>query len=146
MNELNYGYRSSSLKRLRPLPAGFKPVVLDARFRLNTEDADVLRARADEYLAHRRRSQPVEPSLGSTFMNPAGDHAGRLIEAAGLKGAQIGGVMISCVHANFIINPGGVGHATAANVMDLVHLVQDEGAADDSGVELVPEIQLAGEW
>ena len=144
-DELAYGYRLSRLKGASPLSAGFRPVVLDARFRLSGGDASALRARATEFLEHRRRTQPVEPSLGSTFMNPAGDHAGHLIEAAGLKGTQVGGVMVSPVHANFIVNPRGSGHATAADVIGLVELVRDR-VKHTFDVELVPEIQLAGEW
>lgn len=145
VEDLDYGYRSSSLKRMPPLKAAFKPVVLDARFRLAKEDANAVRTRADQYLAHRRRSQPVEPSLGSTFVNPPGDYAGRLIEAAGLKGTRVGGVLISDVHANFIVNPGGVGHARAAEVVELIEIVQAR-VKQEFGVDLVPEIQLAGEW
>ena len=96
-------------------------------------------------LAHRRSTQPVEPSLGSTFVNPPGDYAGRLIEAAGLKGARQGGVEISAKHANFIVNPGGVGAATATDVVALIEHVQAV-VADRCGVHLEPEIQLAGDW
>ncbi len=78
-------------------------------------------------------------------MNPPGDHAGRLIEAAGLKGTQVGGVGISDVHANFIVNPGGVGQAIASDVIELVQQVQARVRAA-SGIDLVPEIQLAGDW
>jgi len=143
--DLRYGYRSSALKRLRPLQAGFKPAVISAAFRLQPGDGDAIRARADDNLAHRRRTQPVEPSLGSTFMNPPGDHAGRLIEQAGLKGAQVGGVQVSRQHANFLINPGGAGSATAADFLALVHHIQDV-VQKVCGVTLEPEIQLAGEW
>ena len=72
---------------------------------------DTIKAKADESLRHRRRSQPVEPSLGSMFVNPPGDFAGRLIEAAGLKGLRSGGLMVSALHANFFINAGGAGTA-----------------------------------
>jgi len=143
--DLSYGYRSSALKRLRPLQAGFKPVVISAAFRLQPGDGDAIRARADGNLAHRRRTQPVEPSLGSTFINPPGYHAGRLIEQAGLKGAHVGGVQVSRLHANFLINPGGAGSATAADFMALVHHIQDV-VQRVCGVTLEPEIQLAGEW
>ncbi len=143
--DLRYGYRSSALKRLRPLQAGFKPAVISAAFRLQPGDGDAIRARADGNLAHRRSTQPVEPSLGSTFMNPPGDYAGRLIQQAGLKGAQIGGVQVSSLHANFLINPGGAGHATAADFMALVRHIQDV-VQQACGVSLEPEIQLAGEW
>jgi UDP-N-acetylmuramate dehydrogenase len=143
--ELAYAYRDSSLKRARPLQAGFKPVVLSANFRLERGEPEAIRARADDYLQHRRRTQPTEPSLGSTFVNPPGDFAGRLIEAAGLKGTRIGGVEVSRQHANFFVNPGGVGAATARDVVSLMRLVQ-ERVADTFDVRLVPEIQPAGEW
>ncbi len=144
-SELGYAYRDSVLKRRRPLQAGQFPVVLAAIFRLASGDAEAIKQRADGYLTHRRRTQPAEPSLGSTFKNPPDDHAGRLIEAAGLKGKRIGGVEVSQVHANFFINPGGVGAASAADVMALIEHVQ---AVVESkfGVRLQPEIQLAGDW
>ena len=143
--EMEYGYRTSALKRRRPLQAGFNPVILRATFLLQHGDAEDIRARADGYLAHRRRTQPVEPSLGSTFKNPPGDYAGRLIEQAGLKGARAGGVEVSNLHANFLINPGGAGHASAADFMSLVQRIQ-RTVQEVCGVALEPEIQLAGEW
>ena len=143
--ELAYAYRDSSLKRSRPLQAGFKPVVLSANFRLEAGRPRGHPRRADEYLQHRRRTQPTEPSLGSTFVNPPGDFAGRLIEAAGLKGAHVGGVEVSRQHANFFVNPGGVGAATARDVV-CAHAPVQERVAETSGVRLVPEIQPAGEW
>ncbi len=140
-----YAYRDSSLKRRRPLQAGFLPVVLSARFRLAHGDPAGVRARAESYLAHRRHTQPVEPSLGSTFVNPPGDYAGRLIEAAGLKGTRVGGVEVSSLHANFIVNPGGVGAATAGDVMALMVLIQST-VRERFGIALQPEIQLVGDW
>ena len=71
----------------------------------------------NQYSAHRRATQPTEPSVGSMFKNPQGDHAGRLIEAAGLKGTRIGQVEVSNIHANFFVNRGG---ATAGDVVRLV--------------------------
>lgn len=168
--DLRYSYRASSLKRtgaetgesekanepeptsekaetnrLPSLRAGFAPVVLSANFRLHAAPADEVKARADGFLAHRRRTQPVEPSLGSMFVNPPGDYAGRLIEAAGLKGTRLGGAEVSELHANFIINPGGVGNATAADVLALIQQVQ-QTVRERCGVELVPEVQLVGDW
>jgi UDP-N-acetylmuramate dehydrogenase len=140
-----YAYRDSLLKRLKPLQAGFKPVVLSATFRLAYGDPDIVAARAQAFLAHRRRTQPVEPSLGSTFVNPPGDYAGRLIEAAGLKGARVGGAAVSTLHANFIVNVGGVGAATARDVLQLMARVQAT-VRGRFGVELEPEVQLAGDW
>lgn len=150
--QLVYGYRTSSLKaraetggRLSSVQAGFGPVVLSANFRLAPGDAATIEAQAQRNLHHRRRTQPVEPSLGSTFVNPPGDYAGRLIEAAGLKGAAVGGVQVSRQHANFLINPGGVGGATAAAVVELIKHVQ-RVVAERCGVRLIPEVQFVGEW
>lgn len=140
-----YAYRDSSLKRLKPLQAGFRPVVLSANFRLNQGDPEEIKARAEGFLQHRRRTQPVEPSLGSVFVNPAGDFAGRLIEAAGLKGARRGGAVVSEQHANFIVNPAGVGGATASDYLGLIEQVQ-AAVAGRFGVTLEREVQLAGEW
>lgn len=145
-----YEYRDSTLKRLKPLQAAFKAVILSANFRLDYVDVsrgdkESSKARAEQFLAHRRRTQPVEPSLGSTFVNPPGDHAGRLIEAAGLKGTQVGGARVSELHANFIINPGGVGSATASDVMGLMEIIRKQ-VEERCGVILEAEIQMAGEW
>jgi UDP-N-acetylmuramate dehydrogenase len=143
--DFHYAYRDSSLKRLQPLVAGFKPVVLNAYFRLERGDPATIAARADKFLQHRRRTQPVEPSLGSTFVNPPGDYAGRLIEAAGLKGVRVSGVAVSTLHANFIVNPGGVGKATAGDVMELIAQIQ-RVVAERCGIHLEREIQLVGQW
>jgi len=142
---LTYAYRTSVLKRQIPVRGGFGPVVLSANFRLAPGDAAEIAATAERNLQHRRRSQPVEPSLGSTFVNPPGDYAGRLIEAAGLKGVAIGGIQVSRQHANFFINPGGAGSASAADVVALIEHVQ-RTVEDRFGVRLSPEVQLVGEW
>ncbi len=147
--EMNYAYRDSMLKRLLPLQAAFKPVVLSANFRLveadGAEAVTALKQRAEDYLQHRRRTQPTEPSLGSTFVNPPGDYAGRLIEAAGMKGANEGNIHVSTLHANFFVNKGGVGQASAGDVLTLMRRVQAAVVAH-SGVQLVAEVQFAGEW
>lgn len=143
--QLRYDYRSSSLKRGRVVRAGFGPVVLSANFRLGPGNRDEMRSKAEGFLAHRRRTQPVEPSLGSTFKNPPGDFAGRLIDAAGLRGHRIGGIEISQTHANFFTNPGGVGSGSAAEVVALMEFVQAT-ILDRFAVNLEPEIQWVGEW
>jgi UDP-N-acetylmuramate dehydrogenase len=145
VQDFAYAYRASRLKEHVALRAGFNAVVLSAAFRLERGNVEEIRARADQYLQHRRRTQPVEPSLGSTFVNPPGDYAGRLIEQAGLKGARIGGVEVSSLHANFIINPGGVGMATANDVVRLIEHIQTT-VEQRSGVRLTPEVQFIGEW
>lgn len=143
--ELEYRYRHSALKRGEIVQGGFGPVVLSANFRLSPGDGEQLRATAQAFLDHRRRTQPVQPSLGSTFTNPPDDYAGRLIDAAGLRGAQIGGIEVSRTHANFLINPGGVGRGRAADVIALMETIQ-ETVLQRFGIELEPEIQRIGEW
>jgi UDP-N-acetylmuramate dehydrogenase len=140
-----YAYRASRLKKQVALRAGFNSVVLSANFRLTLGDASEIRARAERFLQHRRSTQPVEPSLGSTFVNPPGDYAGRLIEQAGLKGLRVGGAEVSTRHANFIVNPGGVGKATAHDVVRL--MAQMQGTVEERfGILLTPEVQFTGEW
>jgi UDP-N-acetylmuramate dehydrogenase len=93
-------------------------------------------------LARRNATQPLRsPSCGSVFRNPEGDHAGRLIESAGLKGARIGGAVVSEKHANFIINDGD---ATAADIEQLIERVRAE-VEKTSGVRLELEVRVVGE-
>jgi UDP-N-acetylmuramate dehydrogenase len=140
-----YDYRASHLKAHGALRAAFNAVVLSANFRLSPGDGEEIRARAERFLQHRRSTQPVEASLGSTFVNPPNDYAGRLIEQAGLKGLAVGGVEISELHANFIINRGGVGKASAHDIVRLMAQVQ-QTVYERFGVLLMPEVQFAGEW
>jgi UDP-N-acetylmuramate dehydrogenase len=74
------------------------------------------------------------------FKNPPGEFAGRLIEAAGLKGTRVGGAEISAVHANFIVNRGG---ATAADVLALIDRARDEVSAQ-MGIDLETEVEIVG--
>ena len=80
--------------------------------------------------------------MGSMFKNPPGDYAGRLIEAAGLKGTRIGDAQISALHGNFFIN---LGSASAADVYGLIQLVR-QTVADKFGVKLELEVELVGDW
>jgi len=139
--DLCYGYRTSALKEARQRGEPF-PMVLDVTLRLWRGDAAVLRQRADIYLVHRRRTQPAKSSAGSVFRNPPGDYAGRLIEAAGLKGSRVGNAVVSSTHANFIVNEG---KATAQDVVRLMRLVQQR-VYERFGVMLMPEILFLGEW
>ena len=98
--------------------------------------------RIRELLVRRAATQPTGArSCGSVFRNPAGDHAGRLIEASGLKGRRIGGAVISDKHANFIINDAG---ARAAHVEELIATVVEE-VERRQGVRLEPEVRIVGE-
>jgi UDP-N-acetylmuramate dehydrogenase len=114
---------------------------LAARFKFDehyTAAADRIRTLVSE----RKARQPLGlPSCGSVFKNPPGDHAARLIEAAGLKGARIGGAEVSPKHANFIINTGG---ATAADIETLINQVRDTVLARH-GIRLETEVQFLGE-
>jgi UDP-N-acetylmuramate dehydrogenase len=104
-------------------------------------DADASMERLKEMLDRRKSTQPLGlPSCGSVFRNPPGDHAARLIEASGLKGARIGGAEVSEKHANFIIN---CDNASATDVEQLISYVQ-QTVADQQGVELVHEVRIVG--
>ena len=114
--------------------------MLKASLELEEGDAGALRERADELLAWRRSRHPAGATMGSTFMNPPDNHAGRLIEQAGLKGYCVGGARISGLHANFLMNEG---HATAEDVLALIQHIQQE-VQQQSGVSLELEIELLG--
>jgi len=133
--ELAFGYRRSAL------PPGF--VVTAVRLRLRRDESGQVRNRMDEARARRTAAQPHgKANAGSIFKNPNGDHAGRLIEGAGLKGARAGRARISERHANFIVNEGGARAADVKALMDVAQRVVWER----SGVWLEPEVQLVGSW
>lgn len=113
-----------------------------AWFRFRPGDGAQARARIKELLARRIATQPLElPNAGSVFRNPPGDHAARLIEAAGLKGHAIGGARISEKHANFIVNPERT--ARAADIEALIDHARTV-VRDRFGIELVPEVRIIG--
>jgi UDP-N-acetylmuramate dehydrogenase len=114
---------------------------LEAELALAPGDTHAATARIRDLLDRRARTQPTGlPSCGSVFRNPTGDHAARLIEAAGLKGTTIGGAQVSEKHANFIINTGS---AMAADIDRLIELVRAR-VAETSGVHLVTEVKRIG--
>jgi UDP-N-acetylmuramate dehydrogenase len=113
-----------------------------ARLRLEPGDARAAQSRIRELLARRGETQPTrEPSCGSTFRNPPGDYAARLIEAAGLKGVQIGGARVSEKHANFIINTGA---ATASDIETLIVQAQEQ-VEKTQGIRLKTEVRIVGD-
>ncbi|MFN8544759.1 MAG: UDP-N-acetylmuramate dehydrogenase [Candidatus Binatia bacterium] len=127
--------------RRTALPPGF--VVTAVRFRLCRDEPAAVRGRMDAARVRRTASQPQgRPNSGSMFKNPAGDFAGRLIEAGGLKGVRVGGARISERHANFIVNEGGAHAADVKALMDLAQRVVWERG----GVWLEPEVRLVGRW
>lgn len=133
---LQYGYRTSILQRL---PA----VVLQVTMQLRSGDAGEIKQRTEEWLRHRGETQPVgPPSSGCVFRNPAGDHAGRLIDLAGAKGWARGGARVSELHANYILNTG---EATAADVVALMDKVSAL-VMEKFGTRLEPEIKFVGEF
>jgi UDP-N-acetylmuramate dehydrogenase len=157
VDRLQYGYRTSILKRQQATPvlpalevsrareselSKKRPAVLEAEFSLLRGERKALEARVAELTARRRASQPPGASCGSVFKNPPSDYAGRLIEAAGLKGQRHGGAQISTVHSNFIITDGT---ATAADVKALIDLAAQTVQAQ-FGTKLELEIELIGDW
>ncbi len=115
---------------------------VSCRLVLDPDTAGRAGARIRELLARRAATQPTGArSCGSVFRNPPGDHAGRLIEASGLKGCRVGGAVVSDKHANFIINDAG---ARAADVEALIGKVVEE-VEMRQGVRLEPEVRIVGE-
>jgi len=137
VERFEYGYRSSSLKRQ---PG--EVVILSAKLQLVQSKPEAVQAKMDEYNVKRRSSQPSGASMGSIFKNPAGDYAGRLIEAAGLKGKKIGKVEVSQKHANFFITQDS---ASASDYADLIRMVQKQ-VQKKFGISLELEIELLGDW
>lgn len=131
----DFSYRHSNV--------GDHDVVLGAVFTLEEEDPTVVKERMESYRRHRAETQPgAVQNAGSVFRNPPGEHAGRLVEASGLKGFRVGGARVSELHANFFIAGEG---STAQDVYDLVHEVRRR-VADDHGVALTPEIRFVGSF
>lgn len=135
--QMGYSYRSSVLKR-DPGEA----IILSARLAVQKGDEEQIQLLMHQNTEKRRRTQPSGSSTGSTFKNPEGDSAGRLIEEAGLKGTRIGGVEVNTLHANFFNNDGS---GTARDYYDLIHLVQ-KTVLEKTGKKLELEIEMIGDW
>lgn len=136
-DRLDYAYRDSWLKR-HPGRA----VVLSAVLRMEPSTPEETGAKMESFVSHRKSTQPNGASMGSMFKNPPGDYAGRLIEAAGLKGTKSGAAQISPKHGNFFINLGG---ATASDIWELIQMAREEVRVK-FGVELEMEVELLGDW
>jgi len=134
-DQLEFDYRHSLLQQENLL-------VLSARYRLDPgHNPQELRRETNSNLSHRTSTQPYTlPSCGSVFRNPEPLKAGRLIQDLGLKGERVGGAEVSTVHANFIVNTG---NATAANINQLIELVQDR-VEQRHAVRLHPEVKRLG--
>lgn len=135
--QMGYSYRSSLLKR-QPGEA----IVLSARFRVEKGDNERIHGLMSEYSERRKLTQPLGPCMGSTFKNPEGDSAGRIIDSLGLKGTRVGGVSVSTLHANFFINDGS---GSARDYFRLIQLVRGK-VEEKTGIQLALEVELVGDW
>ena len=135
--KMEYGYRTSLLKQGHQ-----KVIILSVEFGLKIGESETIKTTIDQFGARRKAGQPPGASMGSMFKNPPGDYAGRLIEAAGVKGTRIGNAEISSVHANFFVNHG---ETRAADIRALILLAQ-KTVHDKFGVNLELEVEVIGDW
>lgn len=134
-SDMDFAYRHSCLEESGD-------VVVSVCLRLQPGVHEEIAAKMKELTQRRNEKQPVQyPSAGSFFKRPEGYFAGKLIQDAGLKGLTVGGAQVSEQHSGFIINRGG---ATAGDIIDLMHLVQNT-VFDQFGVRLEPEVRIIGE-
>ena len=137
--DLKFGYRTSAL-RDGALKGAF---VVEATIHLHRGDGDEAKSLMAKLTRERNETQPIKTkNCGSVFKNPTGDSAGRLVQAAGLKGMREGAAIISQMHGNFIVNEGG---ATAADVAKLIDRARAE-VKRRFNIELEPEVELVGRW
>jgi UDP-N-acetylmuramate dehydrogenase len=127
--------------RLKETPQPRNTAVIEVTLELPKGDPDGLKLLANSHAEYRRTTQPTGRCAGSTFTNPPGDFAGRLIEQVNLKDFAVGGVRFSTIHSNFIVNDGT---ATAEHVRELIAIAQ-ERIEDQFGIRLEPEIEQIGE-
>ncbi|MBL8101043.1 MAG: UDP-N-acetylmuramate dehydrogenase [Anaerolineales bacterium] len=137
VGQMGYGYRTSVMKR-----GEVKAIVLSALLRLKNSTKEEVSVKIEQFSERRKATQPPGASMGSMFKNPVGEHAGRLIEAAGLKGTRIGTAEISTLHGNFFVNHG---KTRASDVRELIDLTRTT-VKQKFGIELELEVELVGEW
>src|SRR5947207_1884804 len=136
---LKFGYRTSALRE-GDLRGG---LVIAATIHLARGDGEEAKQLMAKLTRERSETQPIKTkNCGSVFKNPAGDSAGRLVQAAGLKGTREGAALVSPLHGNFIVNEGG---ATASDVKRLIERVMAE-VKRRFGIELEPEVEMVGRW
>jgi UDP-N-acetylmuramate dehydrogenase len=137
--DLKFGYRTSALREGSLKGA----LVIGATIQLERGDGEEAKRMMAKLTKDRSETQPIKTkNCGSVFKNPPGDSAGRLVQAAGLKGLREGKAVVSTLHGNFIINEGG---ATAAEVRRLIEKVQAE-VRRRFNVDLEPEVEFVGLW
>lgn len=127
--------------RYRSCPLFHNHIALAAVLRAEPGDPETIRGRMSAYNQRRWSSQPPQPSAGCVFKNPPHLPAGRLVEELGLKGARVGGAVVSPLHGNFIVNEGG---ATARDVLQLIDLIK-RAALEQRGIALETEVEILGE-
>ncbi len=138
-SDLHFAYRTSAL-RDGALKGG---LVISATIELARGDGEEAKALMAKLTRERNESQPIKTkNCGSVFKNPPGDSAGRLVQAAGLKGARVGAAVVSAMHGNFIVNDGA---ATAADVRHLIDRIQTE-VRRRFNIELETEVEMVGRW
>ncbi|HEY4694963.1 MAG TPA: UDP-N-acetylmuramate dehydrogenase [Candidatus Nanoarchaeia archaeon] len=132
--EADFSYRTSRFQESGE-------AILSAKLQLPKMEKPQIDEKVKDILV-RKTKHPAGPSVGSTFRNPEGAHAGELIDRAGLKGTMIGGAKISEQHGNFIINTGT---ATAEDIKKLIELMKNT-VKEKFGVQLTEEVRYLGEW
>lgn len=133
--ELEFSYRTSILQEKRP------GICIEAVLQLKTGEKEDIVAVMQKNKDYRRDTQPWNyPCAGSIFRNPLPNYAGQLVEAAGLKGYQLGGAKISEMHGNFIVNAGG---ATAQDVLDLIEFVK-KTILEKYDITMETEVEIIG--
>lgn len=133
--DMDFSYRHSILEESGD-------VAVSVKLKMPKGDKEAIAAKMQELMKRRNEKQPVQyPSAGSFFKRPPGYFAGKLVQDAGLKGLTVGGAQVSELHSGFVINIGG---ATATDIIDLMHLVQNT-VYDQFGVKLEPEVRIIGE-
>jgi UDP-N-acetylmuramate dehydrogenase len=138
-SDLHFGYRTSAFREGDLAGA----LVVSATVQLARGDGEEARQLMAKLTRERNETQPIKTkNCGSVFKNPPGDSAGRLVQAAGLKGAREGAAVVSTLHGNFVVNEGG---ATASDVRKLIERVMAE-VKRRFGAQLEPEVEMVGRW